>query len=210
MRIAAITASLLLATALTASAVTDTIVIDENTQGTVFDGIVDGFPGLAPRDGTADFGGNPLSVARQADVTETRAVMEFPLAAVAGQPIVSAKLVFNVDDVITLRTPLPEERFHSSAAIEDLSGRTLERIRGIPNVEAAASTCCIPLQQSWGLVFKIIGRDDEGRPFTSGGDGGLAIRRRPSPQRSRGARQRRHEQAPPQNSGSSRRHTPRA
>lgn len=77
---------------------------------------------------------------------------------------------FSVDDVITLRTPLPEERFHSSAVIEELSRRTLERIRGIPSVEAAASTCCVPLQRSWGLVFKIIGRDDGGRPFTSGAD----------------------------------------
>jgi predicted permease len=77
---------------------------------------------------------------------------------------------FNVDDVITLRTPLPEERFHSSAVMEELSRRTLERIRGIPNVEAAGASCCIPLRQSWGLVFKIVGRDDAGRPFTSGAD----------------------------------------
>ena len=77
---------------------------------------------------------------------------------------------FNVDDVITLRTSLPEERFHSSAAIAELSRRTLERIHSIPNVEAAGASCCIPLQASWGLVFKIIGRDDSGRPFTSGGD----------------------------------------
>lgn len=77
---------------------------------------------------------------------------------------------FNVDNVMTLRTPLPEERFHSGAAIEELAGRTLERIRGIPGVEAAGTSCCIPLLQSWGLVFKIIGRDDAGRPFTSGAD----------------------------------------
>ena len=77
---------------------------------------------------------------------------------------------FNVDDVITLRTSLPEERFHSSAAIGELSHRALERIRSIPNVEAAGVSCCIPLQGSWGLVFKIIGRDDGGRAFTSGGD----------------------------------------
>jgi predicted permease len=31
-------------------------------------------------------------------------------------------------------------------------------------------TCCVPLQGSWGDVFKIVGRDDGGRPFTSGGD----------------------------------------
>ncbi len=114
MRIVATVASLLLATTLTASAVTETIVVDENTEGTVSDGLVDGFPGLAPRDGTADFGGNPLSAARQADVTETRSVMEFPLAQVAGQPIVAAKLIFNVDDVIS--TFGPNTAFNGKAA----------------------------------------------------------------------------------------------
>lgn len=107
-------ASLLLATTLTASAVTQTIVVDESTSDTVFDCIVDGFPNLAARDGTGDFGGNPLSVARQGDVTETRSVMEFPLAAVAGQPIVSATLTFNVDDVIA--TFGPDTAFNGKAA----------------------------------------------------------------------------------------------
>lgn len=114
MRIA-ITAALLLSTALTASAVTQTIVVDENTPGTVSTGIVDGFPGIAGvRDGTGDIPGNPLSVARQGDVTETRSVMEFPLAAVAGQPIVSAVLRFNIDDVIS--TFGPNTSFNGKAA----------------------------------------------------------------------------------------------
>jgi predicted permease len=77
---------------------------------------------------------------------------------------------FNVDNVIVLRTPLPEERFHTSAAMGTLSSRTLERIRGVPGVEAAAASCCVPLQGSWGTTFKIIGRDDAGRPFSGGGD----------------------------------------
>lgn len=77
---------------------------------------------------------------------------------------------FNVDEVVTLRTSLPEERFHTSAGIAEVSNRTLERIRAIPDVAAAGATCCVPLQRSWGLVFKIIGRDDAGRTFSGGGD----------------------------------------
>ncbi len=77
---------------------------------------------------------------------------------------------FNVDNVVTLRTSLPEARFHTSTAIGELSSRTIERIRSIPGVEAAGVSCCVPLQGSWGLVFKIIGRDDAGRPFSGGGD----------------------------------------
>jgi predicted permease len=77
---------------------------------------------------------------------------------------------FNVDHVVVLRTSLPERRFHTSMAFEALSTSTLERIRSIPSVEAAGASCCVPLQRSWGMVFKIIGRDDAGRPFSGGGD----------------------------------------
>ena len=43
-------------------------------------------------------------------------------------------------------------------------------IRAIPGVSAAGATCCVPLQRAWGEVFKIAGRDDGARPFTSGGE----------------------------------------
>jgi cysteine-rich repeat protein len=114
MRIALPVAALFFASLMTASAVTQTVVVDENTDGTVFDGIIDGFPNLAPRDGTGDFQGNPLSVARQGDVTEIRSLMEFPLAAFAGQPIVKATLTFNVDDVVS--TLGPDTAFNGKAA----------------------------------------------------------------------------------------------
>ncbi|HEV7735190.1 MAG TPA: hypothetical protein VGR62_23670 [Candidatus Binatia bacterium] len=97
--------SLLLGGALTASAATQTIVIDDTTPGVIWDGIVDGFPMLSPHDGNGDVQGNPLSVARQGDVTEVRSIMEFPLAAFAGENIVSATLTFNVDDVISTLGP---------------------------------------------------------------------------------------------------------
>jgi predicted permease len=76
----------------------------------------------------------------------------------------------NIDDVVVMRTLLSEERFLAGTATQDLLRSTLERIRAIPGVEAAAATCCVPLQGSWGEIFKIVGRDDGGRPFTSGAD----------------------------------------
>ena len=76
----------------------------------------------------------------------------------------------NVDDVVVMRTLLSEERFLAATPTRDLVRSTLDRIGAIPGVEAAAVTCCVPLQRSWGDVFKIIGRDDDSRPFTSGGD----------------------------------------
>jgi putative ABC transport system permease protein len=77
---------------------------------------------------------------------------------------------FNVDDVAVLRTDFPEPRARTSTAVRELSRSTLERVRAMPGVEAAAASCCVPLQRSWGQVFKIVGRDDAGRPFSGGGD----------------------------------------
>ena len=86
----------------------ETLVLDHLTAGTVFDGIVDGFPNLAAHDGNGDFGGNPLSVVRKGEVTEVRSIMELPLAALAGiatDRIESAVLTFNVDDVLSTLGP---------------------------------------------------------------------------------------------------------
>jgi predicted permease len=76
----------------------------------------------------------------------------------------------NTDDVVVMRTLLSEERFLAAGPTHDLVRSTLDRIRAIPGVAAAAATCCVPLQRSWGEAFKIVGRDDGGRPFTSGAD----------------------------------------
>jgi len=96
---------------------TRTVEITQLDQGTVWDGIIDGFPMLASKDGTGDLPGNALSVAHKNDVTEMRSVMEFPLAKLAGvvaEDIVSATLTFNVDDV--LDTFGPGTEFNGQAA----------------------------------------------------------------------------------------------
>jgi hypothetical protein len=109
--------ALLLGLALVAPARAAVVVLDETTAGTVSDGIIEGFPGLAPKDGDPDFGGNPLSVAMRADVTELRSVMEVPLAPLAGfapSSITRATLTANVDDVIA--TFGPNTNFNGMAA----------------------------------------------------------------------------------------------
>ena len=77
---------------------------------------------------------------------------------------------FNVDDVVVMRTSLSDAQFHTSSAVLELSTNTVESIDAIPGVRAASASCCVPLQRSWGTAFKIIGRDDAGRQFTSGAD----------------------------------------
>jgi putative ABC transport system permease protein len=76
----------------------------------------------------------------------------------------------NVNDVVVMRTLLSEERFQAATPTRDLVRSALDGIRALPGVVAAGATCCVPLQRTWGEIFKIVGRDDGGRPFTSGGD----------------------------------------
>jgi cysteine-rich repeat protein len=84
-------------------AATSTITLDNTTPEVVWDGIVEGFPGLPGR-----IGGNPLSVVRRGDALQLRSVMEFPLGALAGvaaETITAATLTFNIDDVLTTLGP---------------------------------------------------------------------------------------------------------
>ncbi len=76
----------------------------------------------------------------------------------------------DVDNVVVMRTLLSEQRFLSATPTVDLVRSTLDEIRAIPGVVAAGATCCVPLQRTWGEIFKIVGRDDAGRPFSGGGD----------------------------------------
>lgn len=106
-RWAAITAGFL-ALALVPPAGAATIRIDSSTPGTAFDGLVDGFPGIAPLDGNADIGANALGVGLKPSVTEERGVAELPLAPLAGvtaTAVTSATLTFNIDDVLSTFGP---------------------------------------------------------------------------------------------------------
>jgi len=91
---------------LVSSAQADIITIDDSDVGTIYDGILDGFPFPppgAPQDGTPDFTGNSLAIALQSGVTEERGIAELSLAELAGlgsADLVSATLTFNIDDVI--------------------------------------------------------------------------------------------------------------
>lgn len=91
-----------------APAAGDIIVIDDTTVGTLYDGLVDGFPNLATFDGTADLAGNTLGVGLQDGVTEERGIAEMPLddlSSFGSADIVTATLTFNIDDIVTTFGP---------------------------------------------------------------------------------------------------------
>ncbi|HYC54407.1 MAG TPA: dockerin type I domain-containing protein [Candidatus Binatia bacterium] len=81
--------------------------IDHDSNGTVYDSILDGFPGLAAFDGQPDFGNNALGIALKNGATEERAVIEFALADLHGlaSEQVTATLHFNIDDVVSTFGP---------------------------------------------------------------------------------------------------------
>jgi hypothetical protein len=104
----ALCAAVLLIGAVSGPAEAAVIRLDTATSGTTFDGVLDGFPGIAPLDGTADAGGNALGVGLKEGVTEERSIIEFPLASLGGAgaaAITSAVLTFNIDDVLSTFGP---------------------------------------------------------------------------------------------------------
>jgi cysteine-rich repeat protein len=121
-QLASIIVGLGLATSATAATaqVVRTIEIDQLDDGTVFDGIIDGFPMLAAKDGTGDLQGNALGVAHKNEVTELRSAMEFPLAELADvmpEDILTATLTFNVDDVLSTFGPGTDFNGQAAATI---------------------------------------------------------------------------------------------
>lgn len=168
-----------MASLLAAPAGARTITLDHATAGAVFDGLLDGFPGLAPRDGTADFGGNPLSVVRKGDVTELRSVMEFPLATVDGTAteIASATLRFNVDDVLATLGPGTElnGKAASSILVHPFDGDGTVTLADFKRTAEPATTVDIPgpitdasLQQT-GAVFFTVDVSERLRQALTGG-----------------------------------------
>jgi predicted permease len=79
---------------------------------------------------------------------------------------------FNADNVLVMRTSLSDPRFASAEGVEQIARMGLDRVRAIPGVVDATSTCCVPLQDRFSLPFSIVGRTQDG-PFA--GDVGWSV-----------------------------------
>ncbi len=75
---------------------------------------------------------------------------------------------FETKNILTMRMSLAGKSFVTSAAIESLLKRAVERIEALPGVEMASATCCVPLEGGYGLPFRIMGRPLEKGPFHGG------------------------------------------
>jgi predicted permease len=76
---------------------------------------------------------------------------------------------FDAAKVLTMRTAIGDEKFATSASVDQLIRLGTERLRAVPGVVTASAGCCVPLQGGFGLPFIIAGRPLEQGPYHGGG-----------------------------------------
>ena len=76
---------------------------------------------------------------------------------------------FDPHNILTMNMSLDGPRFQTTAGVAQLERDGVERLERLPGVEAAATTCSLPLEPSFGLPFIIEGRPLTNGPFTGGG-----------------------------------------
>jgi putative ABC transport system permease protein len=79
--------------------------------------------------------------------------------------IYAVKPGFETKNILTMRMSLSGKTYETSAAIDSLVRRGVERIQALPGVEMATATCCVPLEGGYSLPFRIMGRPLEKSPF---------------------------------------------
>ncbi len=81
----------------------------------------------------------------------------------------SVKPGFETKNILTMRMSLSAKAYETSSGIEQMVRNATERLNRLPGVELASATCCIPLENGYGLPFKVMGRPLQDGPFHGGG-----------------------------------------
>jgi predicted permease len=76
---------------------------------------------------------------------------------------------FDARGVLTMRMSLAGPQYQESEAVERLVRTGVERLLALPGVENASATCCVPLEDGYGLPFQVVGRPLTDGPFHGGG-----------------------------------------
>jgi predicted permease len=69
---------------------------------------------------------------------------------------------FDPHNVLTLRMSVTSTRFETRDGIGELTRDGIQRIRALPGVTSASTTCCMPLETVWQLPFVVAGRPASG------------------------------------------------
>ena len=75
---------------------------------------------------------------------------------------------FDGTNVLTMSMSFTGPQFQSSAAVDNMVQRGVNRLRTMPGVEVATASCCLPLEGGFGLPFTIQGRALDKSPFHGG------------------------------------------
>ena len=75
---------------------------------------------------------------------------------------------FESHDVLTMAMSISGDRFQTTAPVAQLIQDGSDRIKAIPGAVDVAATNCLPLQNSFGMIFDILGRPKGNQPFTGG------------------------------------------
>ena len=76
---------------------------------------------------------------------------------------------FDARNILTMRMSLTGPQFAKPAGVTQLVHEGVRRIQGLPGVEVAGTSCCVPLTGGFGLPFQIPGRPSG--PTAQGGAG---------------------------------------
>jgi predicted permease len=67
---------------------------------------------------------------------------------------------FDAHNVLTMRMSLTGPQFEKPGGVTKVLHEGVRRISSLPGVEAAATTCCVPLENRFGKLFQIVGRPE--------------------------------------------------
>ena len=70
---------------------------------------------------------------------------------------------FDSHNVLTMQMSLAGARLEQTSRVDQLVRGGVARIDSLPGVEAAATSCCLPLETVWQLSFIVQGRPLNGR-----------------------------------------------
>ena len=81
---------------------------------------------------------------------------------------------FDSNNVVVMSMSVNGARFQSSAAVDRVLLDGVDRLDAIPGVETAGASCCVPLENGYGLPFRVMGRPLTDGPF-HGGAGWITV-----------------------------------
>ena len=81
---------------------------------------------------------------------------------------------FDTHHVLVADMSITGDRYQKSAGVAQLVRDGRERLSTIPGIEAASSTCCVPLEGGFGLPFAILGRPSSTPDGNTGGSGWMS------------------------------------